>query len=98
MAELPGSSAWVWVGPPLSCSGPSSGFTLFWSPAWVNDVAQDASLLRLLPSELNVPAGAAQLPPALFPSRVVRSRKRWLLASPPTPGPPVLLAIVTCVR
>src|SRR5437016_1310423 len=32
MAGLPGNSAWVNVGPPLSCNGPSIGSVLIWSP------------------------------------------------------------------
>src|SRR5688572_3402014 len=44
IAGLPGCSACVWVGPLLLASDPSSGFTLFWSPAWLNDVAQLVSL------------------------------------------------------
>jgi len=32
MATLPGSNAWVKVGPPLSCKGPSIGSVLIWSP------------------------------------------------------------------
>ena len=31
MAGLPGSSAWVSMGPPLSCKGPRSGSVLEWS-------------------------------------------------------------------
>src|SRR5579862_1337588 len=33
IAGLPGNSAWVKVGPPLSCNGPSIGLVLIWSPA-----------------------------------------------------------------
>ena len=32
MAGLPCNSSWVNVGPPLSCSGPSTGSVLIWSP------------------------------------------------------------------
>jgi hypothetical protein len=32
MAGLPGNSACVNVGPPLSCNGPSNGLVLIWSP------------------------------------------------------------------
>ena len=32
IAGLSGNKAWVKVGPPLSCKGPSSGSVLIWSP------------------------------------------------------------------
>ena len=46
MAELPGNSAWVNVGPPLSCNGPSIGSVLIWSPSPVRK-PPPSSLLRL---------------------------------------------------
>src|SRR5688572_17270146 len=94
MAGLPGSSACVCVEPPLLASGPSCGFTLFWSPAWLNDVAQLVSLLRLLPSDVS---GPLQLPPAWFATSVFFRRRGGLPAMVLTPGPPVLPAIVTLV-
>src|SRR4051812_41560283 len=68
MAGLPLSSACVCVSPPLFCSGPSSGLALFWSPLCVNTLAQDASLLRLLPWLVSVPL---QLPLAWLATRVL---------------------------
>src|SRR5262245_14046292 len=50
MAGLPGSSAWVSVGPPLFWSGPSSGLVAFRSPGPAK--AQVASLLRLWPRDV----------------------------------------------
>src|SRR5215467_5293822 len=55
MAGLPASSAWVKLGPPLSCNGPSIGLTSVLSPAAVNPVAPDELPTRLWPAELNVP-------------------------------------------
>ena len=46
MAGLPGKSACVKVGPPLSCSGPSIGFVLIRSPVPVR-TPPPSSLLRL---------------------------------------------------
>ena len=45
-AGLPGNSACVNVGPPLSCNGPSSGSVLIWSPGPVRK-PPPSSLLRL---------------------------------------------------
>src|SRR5215211_3680632 len=49
MAGLPGRSARVSVGPPLSCSGPSRGLVLCLSVDFVKP--QESSLLTLLPCE-----------------------------------------------
>jgi hypothetical protein len=46
MAGLPGKSACVKVAPPLSCSGPSIGSVLIWSPVPVR-TPPPSSLLRL---------------------------------------------------
>ena len=46
MAGLPGNSAWVNVGPPLSCNGPSIGSVLIWSPGPVKK-PPPSSLLTL---------------------------------------------------
>ena len=58
MAGLPGSNPIVSVGPPLLCSGPSSGSKLFKSPVLVK--LHVPSLLTLCPCET---IGPAQFPP-----------------------------------
>ena len=50
---LPGKRAWVKVGPPLSCNGPSSGSVLLRSP--VPESSQLPSLSRLCPREVIFP-------------------------------------------
>ena len=63
MAGLPGSRAWVKVGPPLSASGPSSGSVLTRSVG--SRATPGVSEKRLWPSETNaVPASLTRLPPA----------------------------------
>src|SRR5439155_18760473 len=63
IAGLPGNSAWVGVGPPLSCSGPSCGSMLTRSPVPVNP--QELPLSRLCPWDVKVP-----LPAQLSPERL----------------------------
>src|SRR5690242_6045587 len=68
-AGLPNPSAIVGVGPPWSCSGPSSGFLPCWSLASVN--SQLESLSRLWPADVTFgPNGSVQSPPAL-PATIV---------------------------
>src|SRR3972149_2670268 len=57
MAGLPGRRAWVWVEPPLSASGPSSGAIPGRSPAAVR--LHVLSLSRLWPADVVL----AQFPP-----------------------------------
>src|SRR5581483_961994 len=54
IAGLPGSGAWVGVGPPLSWSGPSWGSVLIRSPAALKP--HSFVLSRLCPWEVSVPA------------------------------------------
>ena len=54
MAGLPGNKAWVNVGPPLSCKGPSIGSVLTWS-AGPFKKPPPASLQTLYPWEVTVP-------------------------------------------
>jgi len=53
MAGLPGNSAWVNVGPPLSCNGPSIGSVLIWSPGPFKK-PPPLSLQTLYPCEVTV--------------------------------------------
>ena len=54
IAGLPGSNAWVKVGPPLSCNGPSIGLVKSWSPGPIKKPPA-SSLLILYPSDVTVP-------------------------------------------
>ena len=69
MAGLPGSRAWVRVGPPLSASGPSSGSVLIRSVG--SRATAGASEKRLWPSETNeAPDSRTRLPPAGLAKRL----------------------------
>src|ERR1700682_1469926 len=81
IAGLPGSRAWVRVGPPLSWSGPMIGSALRMSPP----PKQVPSLLRLSPCELT---GLLQFLAPFRPTRVLCTLKadpeaRWI--PPPAP-------------
>ena len=78
MAGLPVMRAMVKVGPPFSCSGPSSGSTPRKSPDAVNPLQPDFFPSRLCPPELTVPEQFGPLP-ALLRARIALVR----VAEPP---------------
>ena len=62
MATLPGSRAWVWVGPPLSASVPR----LSWALVTVVNPGHVPSVSKFIPSALKVPAMLKQSPPEVL--------------------------------
>src|SRR5262245_21966761 len=70
IAGLPAASAWVFVGPPLFASAPSSGFTPGLSPTAENPQVPSSSMLWLPCQAAMVAALPAQSPPPL-PATIV---------------------------
>src|SRR5262249_52184794 len=70
IAGLPGNSACVNVGPPLSSNGPSSGSVRIWSPGPVRN-PPPSSLQRLKPLDVTVPVLSKILSPVPAASRMV---------------------------
>src|SRR5262245_45020210 len=91
IAGLPGSNAWVCVGPPLFCSGPSLGSaTVSPPPATV----QSTLPIKLLPVDVIVPPHSVPK----FPARIVLKKFNGfptLEIPPPAPLPAWFWVIVT---
>lgn len=84
MAGLPGVSAWVKVGPPLSCSGPRPGVI---GNISVPTRSPDAPLVgpsqafpsprMLYPPDVTGPSQSGPVTDAMFPARMVFFRTAW---------------------
>ena len=87
IAGLPGSRAWVKVGPPLSANGPSSGSVSIKSVG--SRAAAGASEKRLCPPETKLelmPRPTSRLPPEGLAKRlIVAVTSPPLVAMPPAP-------------
>ena len=92
IAGLPTSSACVIVGPPLSASGPSSGFVLGISPA---PVSEHVSSLSMFEPPVVMPP--RQSPPTLSAKIVLVSVTTHPETSIPPPGGLVAVLRVTVV-
>ena len=100
MAGLPGSGAIVGVGPPLACSGPSSGLIgepeePTWSPTPVQPVLVPALPMRLYPSKEKAPS-VSGFAGAVLPAMMLLRTKTVELnrIRPPAERPAVLLTMV----
>src|SRR5207344_1050768 len=97
IAGEPGASAWVWVGPPLSASGPSWAFWPMMSlGCWLVIVQPEVFPIRLLPCELSAPPQSGPETVPVLPARIDPFRFTVFPASGRVPPPfaAVLPAIV----
>src|SRR5438876_2629212 len=96
MAGLAGSGDMVGVGPPLSCTGPSSGSMgepaePIWSPNPVHPMLFPALPIRLYPCEMNAPEVSGFIGAVLPAMMVLRIGMELPAATTPPPNWEALL-------